>query len=99
MPLPKDATISARIKRGLNLLTDDDLNRVDLDRLNMDSRNYCVLGQAFGSYENGLDRLDLNYPGEVQHGFLATNSDGYGARTLTAKWKTAIRKRREKGNV
>jgi len=65
-----------RIRRGVALLdreVPDWHERVSIDRLNVISDNYCVLGQLFGSYQVGLIALDL--VGGVAHGFAPARGD------------------------
>jgi hypothetical protein len=58
------------IARGLALLTNEQLNQIDLDRLSMTSCSRCVLGQLFGDFDNAEARmaLDVREANEVWEG-------------------------------
>jgi hypothetical protein len=51
---------SARAKVGallLDVIQPDWFNKIDLDRLNLRDASACVLGQLFGEYKAGAERL------------------------------------------
>lgn len=43
--------------------------RIELPVLDMRSPSECVLGQVFGTYKVGMERLALDEVGSVRHGF------------------------------
>jgi hypothetical protein len=79
---------SPRIERGAALLDEHAPvwpTKINLDTLNLSDCTYCVLGQVYGDYEDGLRALD----GEAEtsperFGFEARGDEEYAS--LTAKW-------------
>ena len=60
-----------RVQRGINLLNQHSpywLNRLDLENLYMDQEHQCILGQLFGSYAKGKNKLGLVVG--CEHGFV-----------------------------
>lgn len=55
---------------------------IKLKKLDLGSENNCVLGQLFGSYWDGLKRLDIS---GTSYGF-----DGIDDEALTKLWKKEI---------
>jgi hypothetical protein len=87
------------IKRGLRLISDVDLDKIDLDTLDMRSHCGCVLGQVYGSYHDGLRMLDFDHDrlAQIDHGFdidRYTSLSPAKYQQLTQEWKNAITKRR-----
>ena len=83
---------------------------IDLDELDIESCNHCILGQVaretgvdseyLGRFGAMLDRLDLHGRAVDEHGFDAPydgRKDGTGYSTLTALWanEVAARQARE----
>lgn len=84
---------SKRIDRGIRLLDaevgpgwEDTISLVWLD---MAYKQECVLGQIYGSYDQGRKQLGLGGVGSCRHGFEAYHRRGFPE--LTAQWKDAIR--------
>lgn len=92
-----EETIQERVDRGAALLDAEIpgwVQRIDLDRFRMSSCSRCILGQLFGSFENGLDELHLRSRVDSPEGFdIVTPEDEYAA--FTAAWKQLIIRRRE----
>jgi hypothetical protein len=61
---------------------------VDVNTLRLESCEVCVLGQVFGSFDTGLDNLDLTSGTSKDYGF---NTD-YSMQELTKAWKDALGK-------
>lgn len=61
---------------------------VDLNTLRLEACDVCVLGQVFGSFDDGLDNLDLTHSTSKRYGF---NTD-YSMLELTKAWKDALGK-------
>lgn len=99
--------IAGRVDLGVELL-DGFLptwrDNIDTERLNLGSDRYCVLGQLFGSYADGVRRLGLAQMGResFDRGFLAAagDSEAYGLafeyKELTAAWKKILKEHRSK---
>jgi hypothetical protein len=43
--------------------------QINLETLDIASSCDCVLGQVFGSYSEGCDRLNIDYPVRLKYGF------------------------------
>ena len=90
-----------RVRTGVALLDEKVpgwFERIDLDRLDMDSCARCVLGQLFGSFVRGSLAVGFDMSGndEVAAGFdLYYGEIGY--RTLTRLWTYVIRQRQQGG--
>lgn len=69
----------ARVKRGAALLDEvvpDWAHRIDTDTLDINHGTRCVTAQvSAGSWRNGMQLLDLDYNGYVEHGFMIHYSD------------------------
>jgi hypothetical protein len=98
-------TVSERVAAGLALLDDRNpgaAERIDVDRLDIVDCADCMLGQAYGHYLAGLDRLGLSDEGAIEFGFTAafdestTPYEVIGQRfdALTAEWRRVIAERR-----
>ena len=81
---------------------------IDLKTLDLAAYNYCILGQCFGSFYDGLQKIvgcvtgeaaiSSEHPFAMAFGFnvpVARQSDGNYER-LGLAWKAEIRKRRKK---
>lgn len=67
-------------------------SKIDLDSLVMSDVNWCVLGQIYGSYDNGLRALGLSERMSREHGFITDDAFGSGDFVeLTREWKNALR--------
>lgn len=98
----------AAAKRGAKLL-DKALpgwhRKVKITQLDMSYPFYygdcgCVLAQAYGSYNNGLQELDIDTltDADSKLGFNAS-TDNYNFDELNTAWKEQIRERRGKGKA
>lgn len=67
-------------------LSADWRSSIELDRLSLESCDVCVLGQLFGSYEDGKYTLDIDNYDAKAYGF---NTD-YSFNELTQAWKDAL---------
>ncbi len=89
------------VQAGIELLNSEKpgwRNLVDLNTLRLESCDVCVLGQVFGSFDNGLEELGIDSYESKDYGF---NTD-YSMQELTQAWKDALgvdNKLVEKGNV
>src|SRR6478735_12553958 len=61
---------------------------VDVNTLRLESCEVCVLGQVFGSFEDGLNNLDLTQSTSKDYGF----NTNYSMQELTKAWKDALGK-------
>lgn len=84
--------LAARVKRGRDLLVKRFglayIDKINPDRLYMDSSQSCVLGQLFGQYVEGVRKILRVKPEPhiaqttsegawaINHGFFAANLDG-----------------------
>jgi hypothetical protein len=102
------ADVPSMVARGLALLTDEQVSKIDLVRLDMGSPVRCVLGQLFGGFnsigagnfrsEHGLN--GWQQPGGdsvVTHGFdtWVLGDPSYNSIDLTYEWIRQISARRE----
>jgi hypothetical protein len=61
--------------------------RIEPGKLELANSCGCVLGQAFGWFDDGLDALGLSYDEAERHGFaLPTDELRYDRRGLSAKY-------------
>lgn len=102
-------TVAAeRVSRGIRLLSDEQIDSIDLELLDISSPTRCILGQLFGNFSSDeswafLDEHDLtrykrnNEPTVVSHGFDRwTFNDGRcTADDLTTEWVRQITAHRE----
>lgn len=62
--------LTKRVDRGVKLLDKKKpkwFKKIDLKNLDLNSESNCVLGQVYGSYTDGCDKLNLNFG--IKHGF------------------------------
>lgn len=62
------------VKRGMSVLTTDQRNKVDLEKLDMESAYDCIIGQIYGDFADGtsvLFGIESTYAIEAaeKHGF------------------------------
>lgn len=85
------------IARGVTLLNSkypDWYQRIDLNRLDINSCYLCILGQLYRDFLNGLDSINLfndmikDTP-SISYGFEAPRGEG---KQLTTEWKTTIQR-------
>ena len=90
-----------QIQAGAKLLEEkvepDWFKKIDLQRLDMFHCTFCVLGQIFGDYFDGLAQLEgVQYHFEVSdnfaidHGFTTSAVDGHEFDQLTQEWMAYI---------
>lgn len=92
--------IEARVARGMALLDRARPGwhrRINLDRLDIADGRRCALGQTYGMYGWGVDRLGLSRGTSASHGFNANYVVPVTTRTeynrLTAEWRRQIETR------
>lgn len=102
-----------RVRAGVALLDDRKpgwANRVDVDRLEMQACDRCVLGQLFGDFHEGMERLvpdhwDISPEPAITYGFDAEPLGPgewvdrgrlrFDYRMLRRLWTYVIRQRQE----
>ncbi len=97
-----DLTVEERVSVGVDLLDqqipDWDL-KITPHTLDISVCPLCVLGQVFGRFEVGADRLFGPEPGSAmdsyRHGFVGLSSADYVA--LNVEWRRVIGERRAGG--
>src|SRR5690606_23228961 len=85
------------IQDGLKLINQKNpewFKKIDLDILDMNSVDHCILGQVYGGYEKGKQEIGID--NGIYYGFAPE----YAYRdpqkcSLTQEWKEAILKLRE----
>lgn len=89
------STVAERVAAGATVLDEhapDWVDRISLADLNIGSCRRCVLGQVFGHYFTGLDKLGLRGVAlAVEHGFSTPRRQ---AGELTAEWYRLVEARR-----
>ena len=86
--------------RGAKLLDEKSpgwAKRVHLRSIDMSDPFYCVLGQRYGTYSDGLLELNLESREEISHGFLVSFSERVlfgGWDKLQAAWIALIKERK-----
>ncbi len=92
-----DETYDDKVKAGVMLLDgyfgkQDWRSEIDIDRLQMDEVNLCVIGQLFGDYYRGLEKLSdkvgyLTLQQRRNLGFSAEPFDSQTWSRLEWAWK------------
>ncbi len=85
-------------RRGLGLLTDEQIRLIDLDTLDIGSSRFCVLGQLYGSYLEGKWALGLNGRWDVGPGVAISETEYHGfislywgeEEALNSAWRKVI---------
>lgn len=99
---PAARMAAERVALGAALLSSrkpDWRNRINLNTLDIKSAHCCPLGQLYGSYARGLEKLfDGDSNAARKHGFIANRGNGQGAyddesALLQEAWVAEIRKR------
>jgi hypothetical protein len=96
----------ANVARGMALLTDEQIQSVNLDTLSMGDLFHCVLGQIYGSFQRGVaalyslpgEKLCIDPPGAYDAGFAVPYPENYREidvgphlyDELTAEWRKQI---------
>lgn len=87
--------LAANANRGAELL--DEVRpgwaiEIDLTTLDMASADYCVLGQLYGEYDDGLFELELTGNEQSENGFNSPDWANFteSCRVLTPLWKAQI---------
>lgn len=81
------------ITAAMRLFSDYQIQKVNVVELDMRSTDFCVLGQIYGSYWEGVDWLNLTDNACVLYGLSAhpdttTYREDYAM--LTEEWKHAL---------
>lgn len=87
---PLDCKIA--VHNGINLLDEQEpgwRDLIDLDTLDVSDCTQCVLGQVYGHYVTGENRLDIHGGDVTLYGF-ATAGYGTDYAQLTDAWKLAL---------
>lgn len=87
--------VQERVQRGMKLLDEKRpgwWKEIDLGKLCIISCNWCVLGQLYGYFERGLDKLDLWGYSRIKGFSFSDEADGHD---LTEEWAEQIRLRQQ----
>jgi hypothetical protein len=90
-------TIAERVAAGTALLDAREpgwWERINVGELRIDSHRNCILGQLYGTFDDGMAHHDLWHldgKPDVRHGFMWT---GGNTDRLAAEWKRVITERR-----
>ena len=90
-----------QIKRGVQVLNEKKPGwaySINIESLNIITPAYCVLGQVYGGYSDGLAELRIHYVDAGNYGFTLTTLPSDAAEdwdTLTQEWKETIRRIQE----
>lgn len=91
------STIAERVAAGAAFLDEHEpgwVDRIDLDRLDLDLCPDCIIGQLYGpEYYAGLRTLGITGSG-TDRGFWPLGTGGNAASDLTAEWTRVITERR-----
>ena len=69
--------------------------RVRIKKLDLSNECNCVTGQLFGTYDRGLEALDLTFDEAQDYGFQVKDGDSGGTYwALTRAWREQLRARR-----
>ena len=106
-PIVMSATemFAERAERGASLLDEKEplwFNDVDLTIFQINNTEQCVLGQLYGYYEGGLQKLGLSEGSlEQEYGFDISVSEFWNHtwQPLQDAWVNEITKRRELASV
>lgn len=61
-------------------------NKINFETLDMNSTQYCVLGQVFGSYKKGISSIGIDY-------FAYLSGETFGFKTNVQLWKDEVNER------
>jgi hypothetical protein len=95
-------TYAGRVREGVRLLDEQNPgwdSRIDLARLDMRQCGNCILGQLYGEYDQGLNKLCLMSASDVfvaRYGFTVFPSQvmlKYPFRRLTWAWTKLVGER------
>lgn len=88
--------IEERVKRGADLLDEKYASwtkKVNTTKLAIQDPKDCVLGQLYGGYVRGLEKLDIKFlvgdTSPIDHGFCGADRE-----ELNAEWRRVIKERR-----
>ena len=72
-------------------------SRISTGELDMETTHRCILGQLFGSYDTGVEALNLNDDEEfaIDYGYCPLEGTDTGNRVLTEEWKRRIQEVRQ----
>ena len=76
----------------------DWVDRINVDRLSMQSTQHCVLAQLFGNFSDGMDRLGISRTQADTEGFSLGGTEQYAVdyALLNTVWKHRIKDIKEK---
>ena len=100
--LMQQTEIQERVAKGAAFLDKkcpDWEDRIDLNLLEISSWSWCLLGQLYGDYDTGVDRLRIYWSSKKWNfGFTISPETKIGAEftELTQAWKEEILARRER---
>lgn len=94
--MKKSDKTMASIERGITFLTAQghDVSKIVPDELDMKYDESCILGNIYGSFDTGLEKLGIDRSVAQLLGLEKTKKVGY--KELTKKWRKAINRRRSK---
>ncbi len=78
----------------LNVVNPKWVKKIDLKKLDLSSTNTCVIGEVFGNYHDGINKMDLDSSQAETLGFYLQEDNDYGL--LTKTWKSVIQKIKRK---
>lgn len=91
--------VEAAVQNGMKLL-DEKFGTTFLDKINPDTLDIgsginCALGQCYGTYMTGREKLGLTQKQAAAHGFDVSTAGGHDAviskfRQLTEAWRAAL---------
>lgn len=91
-----DKIILNRVKAGIKLLQakhgDGWVDKIDLRKLNLSSGSCCVLGQVYGDYCDGQERLGIDDTDAEKHGFYLNDEGRYDYDDLGEAWERELTK-------
>ena len=98
--------IASAVNRGFNLLTPEQRAMVKLDTLDMADGLHCIIGQIFGGYAHGIEKL-LNVHFNTMecdtiaefYGFYVIGASPVLYEALTAEWKLRLKLERESNDL
>ncbi|SRR5258708_1979855 len=91
-------SIKNRVKAGaafLSVIRPGWVKDIDLKKLDLSNANTCMIGELYGEYSPGIEKIGLDEYGDVpeQMGFYAQSTREY--KVLTKAWKNFINKVRK----
>ena len=91
-----------QVQQGILLLKEspysEKLGHIDLDRLDLSNKRYCVLGQM-GFYSSVAQDLNLSRSDLIDFGFDVASRTKEGYAELTEEWRKQLRKERDSDTI